>query len=78
MRGTIRRMPIFIVGFPRSGTTLAQKLVAQHLVIPTLPETHFFEFLEGHEPAGGQLKPEVARKLVEELTPFLTLDAQAL
>ena len=71
-------MPIFIVGFPRSGTTLAQKLVAQHLVIPTLPETHFFEFLEGHEPAGGQLKPEAARALVEELTPFLTLDAQAL
>jgi hypothetical protein len=71
-------MPIFIVGFPRSGTTLAQKLVSQHLGIPTLPETHYFEFLENHEPAGGQLKPDAARALVEELAAFLKIDALAL
>ena len=71
-------MPIFIVGFPRSGTTLAQKLVSQHLGIPTLPETHYFEYLENHEPAGGQLKPAEARALVEELGAFLKVDAHAL
>ena len=71
-------MPIFIVGFPRSGTTLAQKLVSQHLAIPTLPETHYFEFLTAHEPAGGHLTSAGANALVEQLGGFLKIDAQAL
>ena len=71
-------MPIFIVGFPRSGTTLAQKLVSQHLAIPTLPETHYFEFLTAHEPAGGHLTSAAANALVEQLGAFLKIDAQAL
>ncbi len=71
-------MPIFIVGFARSGTTLAQKLVSQHLGIPTLPETHYFEFLGNHEPAGGQLKPAAARALVAELGGLLKIDPMAL
>jgi hypothetical protein len=71
-------MPIFIVGFARSGTTLCQKLVSQRLGLPTLPETHYFEFLRDHEPAGGQLRPESARALVEQLAPFLSIDVAAL
>ena len=71
-------MPIFIVGFPRSGTTLAQKLVSQHLAIPTLPETHYFEFLTAHEPAGGHLTSAGANALVEQLGGFLKIDLQAL
>ncbi len=71
-------MPIFIVGFPRSGTTLAQKLVSQHLALPTLPETHYFEFLTAHEPAGGHLTPAGASALVEQLGAFLKIDTQAL
>ena len=39
-------MPVFIVGFARSGTTLCQRLVSEHLGLPTLPETNFFERLE--------------------------------
>lgn len=34
--------PIFVVGFPRSGTTLLQALLATQEGIYSLPETHFF------------------------------------
>lgn len=34
--------PIFIVGYPRSGTTLLQSLLATQGNIVTFPETHFF------------------------------------
>jgi hypothetical protein len=71
-------MPIFIVGFARSGTTLCQKLVSQRLGLPTLPETHYFEFLRDFEPAGGQLRPESARALVDQLAPLLAIDVGAL
>lgn len=66
-------MPLFIVGFARSGTTLCQNLVSQRLVIPTLPETHFFEFLEACEPAGGRIAADAARDLLDRLSPFIEL-----
>ena len=34
--------PVFIVGYPRSGTTLLQALLATQKGIFSLPETHFF------------------------------------
>jgi len=37
----------FIVGCPRSGTTIVQALLARHPAIYTLPETAFFERLHG-------------------------------
>ena len=33
---------VFIVGVPRSGTTLIQSLLASHPQIETFPESHFF------------------------------------
>ena len=36
---------IFIVGSPRSGTTLLQSLLAAHPQIASFPESHFFESL---------------------------------
>jgi hypothetical protein len=36
---------VFIVGPPRSGTTLLQGILASHSEVSTLPETHFFEEL---------------------------------
>lgn len=36
---------IFVVGCPRSGTTLAQALLASHPDLVTFPETHFFSTL---------------------------------
>jgi hypothetical protein len=35
--------PLFIIGPPRSGTTLLQSMLAAHPLVGTLPETHFFE-----------------------------------
>lgn len=37
----------FVVGCPRSGTTLVQALLARHPAVLTLPETAFFEKLHG-------------------------------
>lgn len=39
---------IFIVGCPRSGTTLVQAMLARHPAVLTLPETAFFEHLYGN------------------------------
>lgn len=36
---------IFIVGCPRSGTTLLQSLLAAHTQVTSFPESHFFEKL---------------------------------
>jgi len=37
--------PIFLVGCPRSGTTLLQSLLAAHPKIASFPESKFFQFL---------------------------------
>ncbi len=37
----------FIVGCPRSGTTIVQAMLARHPAVATLPETAFFEHLYG-------------------------------
>jgi hypothetical protein len=39
---------LFIVGCPRSGTTLLQSLLAAHEEITSFPETHFFQYLIGY------------------------------
>jgi hypothetical protein len=38
---------VFIVGFPRSGTTLVQAMMAAHPDVFTIPETHFFTKIHG-------------------------------
>lgn len=43
--GTMQR--IFVVGCPRSGTTLVQAMLARHPDVFSLRETHFFEALFG-------------------------------
>jgi hypothetical protein len=40
-----RQDPIFIVGFPRSGTTLLQSMLTAQEGIVSFPETHFFDIL---------------------------------
>lgn len=39
----VDQAPIFVVGPPRSGTTLTGKIIGQHPEVLTLGETHFFE-----------------------------------
>ena len=43
-KSPIDQSPVFIVGFPRSGTTLLQSLVSTQGFI-TFPETHFFDHI---------------------------------
>jgi hypothetical protein len=38
--------PIFVVGAPRSGTTLLQLIIAAHSKLFSLPETHYFTFVK--------------------------------
>ncbi|NBL01166.1 MAG: hypothetical protein EOM50_24880, partial [Erysipelotrichia bacterium] len=38
----LRQDPVFVVGYPRSGTTLMQSLLATQDSTISLPETHFF------------------------------------
>lgn len=55
MSGAIPQRPIFIVGAPRSGTTLLRSLLAAHPGIAVTPETHFLttaaKFGNLHRPA---------------------------
>lgn len=67
-------MPVFIVGFARSGTTLCQRLVSEHLGLPTLPETHFFERLDKYHPRDRFISPQGARGLLRELSELLPID----
>lgn len=67
-------MPIFIVGFARSGTTLCQRLVSEHLGLPTLPETHFFERLDKYKPRDRYISPQGARGLLKELSELLPVE----
>jgi Sulfotransferase family len=54
--------PIFIVGCPRSGTTLLQCLLATQEGVVTFPETHFFEKVTRDIPENpdGSISPEAA------------------
>jgi hypothetical protein len=67
-------MPVFIVGFARSGTTLCQRLVSEHLGLPTLPETHFFERLDKYKPRDRYISPSGARGLLRELAELLPIE----
>ena len=67
-------MPVFIVGFARSGTTLCQRLVAERFKLRTLPETHFFERLGKYHPEESRLTSANARALLEELRPYLDMN----
>lgn len=39
------KKPIFLVGLPRTGTTLAEKIFAGHSKIESIGETHYFELV---------------------------------
>jgi hypothetical protein len=56
--------PIFIVGFPRSGTTLLHGLVGAHSRIAAPPEMHFFSRVVRHRAYWGSLDDESAVRRV--------------
>ena len=48
--------PVFVVGSPRSGTTLLQALLATQPGFVSFPETHFFEMLFAQRPLDAALR----------------------
>ena len=54
----MKKEPIFIVGVPRSGTTLLRMMLNSHSKIAIAPETHFFRFFWANRDKYGDLKKE--------------------
>lgn len=60
--------PIFVVGYPRSGTTLLQALLATQDNLATFPETHFFSTLLEQNPDFKEtIDLESAKKALESI-----------
>jgi hypothetical protein len=69
---------IFIVGCPRSGTTLVQAMLARHPAVLTLPETAFFEHLYGHVSwRWGDLDARPPRRRLRQRLGFTRRNARA-
>ncbi len=61
---------VFLVGCPRSGTTLLQTMLAQHPSVFTVPETHYFLKLRGRlagRPVGPMVSPRSAARALDGL-----------
>jgi tetratricopeptide (TPR) repeat protein len=57
-----RKKPIFMVGLPRTGTTLAEKVLAGHSKIESIGETYYFELvlrMNSGVDSAGKMTPEV-------------------
>lgn len=62
------KSPIFIVGCPRSGTTLLQQMLDAHPAVAIAPETHFMQyFWQRQEYYGNLLKDDNYHHLIEDL-----------
>jgi len=66
--------PVFIVGCPRSGTTLLQSLLAANPKIASFPETKFFQFLMPAKTSRRQKLGLIARELKPWLYKFFRED----
>lgn len=82
----MRRAPIFIVGLPRSGTTLLQGLLSSSPEAYSLPETHFFSVILPElakrpddllAPSDVESLLDLVRRLMELELPHARLEAKA-
>jgi hypothetical protein len=65
--GVSTTAPIFVVGFPRSGTTLLQAIIGSHPRIASPPEMHFLRRVAGFADHWGDLADdEVLRRVIDE------------
>jgi LPS sulfotransferase NodH len=63
--------PVFVVGFPRSGTTLISEVLSAHPDLVVSPETFYFlRFAPRCEAAGGLSDREARRSFLEHFTSF--------
>jgi hypothetical protein len=60
--------PIFVVGAPRSGTTLTARILGRHKSIVRLGESHFFEDVWTRRKQLGDLKTETSLSAAAERT----------
>lgn len=67
--------PIFIVGYPRSGTTLLQRLLAAQQGIFSFPETHYFCVIEKQlkYDREGNILPSCLDKVFEKILEKIEL-----
>jgi len=67
--------PIFIVGYPRSGTTLLQRLLATQPGIFSFPETHYFCVIEKQlkYDQTGNILPSCLDKVFEKILEKMEL-----
>ncbi len=75
--------PIFIVGYPRSGTTLLQRLLASQPGLYTFPETHYFcvtekiiTWADNNENIPPGVLPDVYAKITEKMEVRFTIAEQ--
>lgn len=62
----------FLVGCPRSGTTLLQSMLAGHPEVYTLPETHFFQKISGRlPPKAPVVSPRAASRVLDTVAMSL-------
>lgn len=73
------RGPVFVVGFPRSGTTLVQQILNAHPQVAIAPETHFFHRYWRHREQLGDLTADAAwARLLTRLAAIPELSAAGL
>jgi Sulfotransferase family len=67
---TLAQDPIFVVGYPRSGTTLLQALLATQGDLATFPETHFFStaYTAKTSPGEETLSAQEVEKVLGEIS----------
>ena len=65
------KLPLFLFGCPRSGTTYLQSLLAAHPEIFSLPETKFFHYLFPENEPRRRMLGVASRRLKPKLINFL-------
>ncbi len=78
-RFSLPQDPVFIVGYPRSGTTLLQRLLVAQPGFFSLPETHYFSVIEKRAglQGGEALPPAGLDPLLRALRDKMELDLDA-
>jgi tetratricopeptide (TPR) repeat protein len=72
-RGSSSTLPVFVVGMPRSGTTLAEQILASHPSVFGAGEMAFWEMMsQGHDAQGLEANA-VAARLPEMAEDYLRL-----
>ena len=74
----VRQDPVFIIGYPRSGTTLVQSLLATQPGLATLHETHFFNVLAREiNTSQGKIDPDCLDHVILNIRERIRLSVNA-